>query len=90
MQDRYLEITFRRGRPLAAYLYLGRQRGAAVATSRRPADNGLVLDYGPEGQLVGIEITAPNQTSLADLNSVLGEHRLPPLARDEVAPLQAA
>ena len=58
MREPYLEVTFRHGRPLAAYLYLPRSAGDR---SRRTvkADGGLIVDYTESGKPIGIEITAP-------------------------------
>ena len=89
MQNRYLEITFRRGKPLAAYLYLAREPGVR-SSKTRPAGRGLVLDYGPDDRLIGIEITAPRQVTLQDLNVLLAQHRLAALTQEEVMPLMAA
>ena len=44
MKRRYLEVTFRGGKPLAAYLYLPRKRGSRVA-STRDAGHGLRVDW---------------------------------------------
>jgi hypothetical protein len=61
MRGRYLEVTFRTGRP--AYLYLPR-RGAEHATRVSKAAPGLLIDCTPEGKPIGIEITAPGRVSL--------------------------
>ena len=89
MATAYLEITFRKGKPLAAYLYL---TGNARTRSQRsePVGDGLVLDYGADDALIGIEITAPAATTLDRVNAVLQEHRLPLLTSQELSPLQAA
>lgn len=89
MQDRYLEITFRKGKPLAAYLYLARPLGARAVKSEA-SSNGVVVDFGPGGKLIGLEITAPSCITLADVNEVLQRYGLPPLTGDELAPLLAA
>lgn len=89
MATPYLEITYRRGRPLAAYLYLTREAGARSARSRS-IDHGLVLDYGADDKLIGIEITSPASATLEHVNSVLERHSLPPLLSEELAPLKAA
>jgi len=88
MATTYLEITFRRGKPLAAYLYLA---GEARARSKRsqPIEHGLVLDYGSDDKLIGIEITSPASATLEHVNSVLEQHDLPPLASEELSPLKA-
>ena len=89
MRGRYLEVTFRKGRPIAAYLYLPRRAGDhSTRASRTPS--GLVIDYGKRGDPIGIEITVPEKVSLAALNRVLARLEQPPLTADELAPLMAA
>ena len=54
MREHYLEITYRKGKPLAAYLYLSAASGVkSVRTESR--DAGLLVDFGPEGQPIGLE-----------------------------------
>ena len=36
MQERYVEITFRKGKPLAAYVYLPRRVGVKSARTGQP------------------------------------------------------
>ena len=89
MKEPFLEVTFRRGRPLAAYLYLPRRPGEkSYRTSR--AEPGLVIDFNRRGKAIGIEITAPGKLSLAALNKVLRHLGLPPLKRADLLPLRAA
>ena len=89
MNEAYLEVTYRHGRPLAAYYYLVRPPGArAYRTSRGPA--GLLIDYARGGRAIGIEITAPSVLSLAAMNRVLRELGQRPIKRAELSPLLAA
>jgi len=89
MKDRYLEVTFRRGKPLAAYLYLPRPpRARSVRTQE--AGPGLRIDYDASGRPLGLEITAPGQVTLEAVNGALGGLGLPPLGPEELAPLKAA
>src|SRR5882672_4500065 len=60
MNETYLEVTFRRGRPIAAYYYLPRKRGQKSHRTRR-IEPGLVIDMSRDGQPIGIEITAPSK-----------------------------
>ncbi|AUB82699.1 DUF2283 domain-containing protein [Candidatus Thiodictyon syntrophicum] len=85
----YLEVTFRHGRPLAAYLYLSRSPGDR---SRRTAKAGvgMIVDYTEAGKPIGIEITAPAKVTIADLNAVLASIDAPALAAEDIAPLRAA
>lgn len=89
MKESYLEVTFRHGKPLAAYLYLPRRPGAKSYRSRR-ADPGLVIDYSRGGEPIGIEITAPGQVTVVSLNRVLRELGMPTIQRADLEPLQAA
>lgn len=89
MHDRYLEITFRKGKPIAAYLYLERVSGMRSAKTE-PREKGMIVDYGPDGRMIGIEITAPAVITLEDVNAILQGHGLSPLSHEELAPLRAA
>ncbi len=88
-QQAYLEVTYRKGRPLAAYYYLPRRDGDRSARTER-ADGGLLIDYAPDGRPIGIEITAPSHLKLSQLNAVLERLGLPALAKTDLAPLVAA
>ena len=89
MRHRYLEVTFRRGKPLAAYLYLPRAADAKVA-STQDAGRGLRIDYDSEGAALGIEVTAPSAVSIDDLNALLASLGQPELPAEEWAPASAA
>ena len=89
VQEPYLEITFRRGRPLAAYYYLPRRRGQHSHKTVRAA-TGILVDYSRDGQPIGLEITAPGKVTLSALNRVLRRLGFPAVERAEVAPLLAA
>lgn len=89
MNESYLEVTFRRGRPLAAYYYLPRgPKDKSYRTQR--IEPGLVVDFRRDGKPIGIEILAPEKLTLAAFNRVLRELHLPPLKRADLAPLRAA
>jgi hypothetical protein len=89
MHERYLEITFRRGKPVAAYLFLPRlenDKSWRVAQE----DHGLLVDLAQDGRPIGIEILAPTKITLSNINEILTKYSLPLLDSDEVAPLQAS
>ena len=48
MTTPYLEVTYRVGRPFAAYYYLPRTRPAKSVRTRR-VEPGLVIDYSASG-----------------------------------------
>ena len=89
MKSSYLEVTFRHGRPLAAYLYLPRHPADKSCRTAR-AESGLVIDFNRKGQPMGIEITAPDKLSLAALNRVLRDLGFPAVKRMDLTPLRAA
>ena len=89
MKHRYLEITYRRGKAIAAYLYLPRQL-AAKSVRTEDAGSGLRVDYDADGNAMGIEVTAPGQVAIDSVNSVLERLGATPIRDDEWAPLRAA
>ncbi len=89
MRDRYLEITFRNGRPLAAYLYFPRTAGTRSVRTEK-IRKGLLVDYEAEGHPIGLEITAPTHVTSDQINEVLKELDVPLLNPEELTPLQAA
>ena len=89
MQQAYLEVTFRNGRPFAAYYYLPRRTGDRSHKTRQ-VEAGMLVDFTRDGRAIGVEITAPSKTSLAALNRVLRDLGQSVLTRTDVAPLRAA
>lgn len=89
MNGSYLEVTFRKGKPMAAYLYLPRRPGdRSVRTRRVPP--GLVIDFAADGRAIGVEITAPSRITVTALNRVLRAIGGIPVTRHDLAPLSAA
>jgi hypothetical protein len=84
----YLQVTFRHGRPVAAYYYLPRAANQRCVRSRR-VEPGLVIDFGADDQAIGIEITAPSLVSLQALNAVLRELGQAPASEADLAPMIA-
>ena len=89
MKQRYLEVTYRNGKMLAAYLYLPRNPDDKAARSER-REGGLVIDYAPDGRAIGIEFTSPGHISLDALNGVLSVVNQAPITSAELAPLAVA
>lgn len=89
MKEPYLEITFRHGRPLAAYLYLPRE-GNEKSVRTEQAAPGLLVDFAAGGRPIGLEITAPVVVSPATINRVLTDLGLSKLPDADLAPLRAA
>jgi hypothetical protein len=88
MNERCLEVTYRRGIPLAGYLHLGRSTDEAAARSER-AECGLVVDLDDAGRPIGIEITAPSLVTTGAMNRVLEQFGLEPVDPADLDPLRA-
>lgn len=89
MKGRYLEVTFRRGKPFAAYLYLPRQPGARSARTEKLAE-GVLVDYGADDRPIGLEILDPARVELGVVNAALSALGLEPVDPEDLAPLEAA
>ena len=89
MNQSYLEITCRRGRPLAAYYYLPRRPGQKSLRTEEIAP-GLLVDYARGGKPIGIEILEPEKLTLTKINRVLRALGQPLLTRGDLAPLRVA
>lgn len=89
MKETYLEVTYRAGAPLAAYLYLPRKDGDhSVRVEKRGA--GLIVDLSDDGRPIGIEIAIPALVTVEAVNEVLASYGLAPIDPAELAPLKAA
>jgi len=89
MKQIYLEVTYRHGRPLAAYLYLPREKGdKSIRTGK--VEPGMVIDFAQDGRAIGVEMTAPTLVTAADLNCVLTELGAPPIPKEDLTPLKVA
>jgi hypothetical protein len=82
-----LKVTYRRGRPIAAYVYLPRQAGDRVATTER-LDAAVMVDRTADGR--AIEIVDPSQCGPDRLMDVLRSLGQGEVDREELRPLAAA
>ena len=89
MKHSYLEVTYRKGRAVAAYYYLPRRDGDKSARTER-VDGGLLIDLASDGRAIGIEISSPSRVNLSVLNEVLVRLGHEPIGSQELAPLAAA
>jgi hypothetical protein len=88
MKDRYLEVTYRKGKPMAAYLHLPHPTGMKSANTEERAD-GLRVDFSSDGTPLGVEITAPSSVTCAAVNAVLQTLGLDALDDGDLAPIAA-
>jgi hypothetical protein len=88
MKKSYLEVTYRHGKPIAAYLYLPRRPGDTSArTVKHPA--GILIDYAPDNRPIGIEIPSPSHVVPLDaINQIVAEVD-EPAAPADLAPLRS-
>lgn len=89
MRDRYLEVTFRKGKPWAAYLYLPRAVGERSVRTET-AEPGILVDYSAQERPIGVEITAPGRVSVEALNGVLDRLGVERVTPEEFARMAAA
>ena len=89
MKHSYLEVTYRKGRPLAAYYYLPRQETDKSARTEH-AEGGFLVDYSSEGRAIGIEIPSPSGFDLSQLNRLLERLGHEPVSQEDLAPIVAA
>lgn len=89
MSRHYLEVTYRKGTPVAAYLYLPRPPGAKSFRSERHGE-GLVLDFMRDGTLIGVEITALSLVTTQSINEILTSVGVASIEEDDLKPIRAA
>jgi hypothetical protein len=89
MKERYLEVTFRKGKPLAAYVYLPRH-GEMKSAKTVEAAPGILVDYASSGEPISLEITAPAHVTVEQINAVLVPLGFAGMTPAEFAPLRTA
>jgi hypothetical protein len=88
MSKPYLEVTYRKGKPFAAYLYLDRRTGDVAARSERRDD--FVVDYAGDGRPIGVELLRLTRVELPTLNEALSTAKGVLLVSEDLAPLTVA
>lgn len=89
MKQAYLEVTFRKGRPFAAYLHLPHAAGARVERTVE-VRRGVLVDFDGAGRAIGVELPAPAHVEPEDVLAALVEVEAEPVDLRELAPLRAA
>ncbi len=87
MTERSLQVTYRKGFALSAYLHLPHRTGEKSASTSASPDGLLVVDYAATGEPIGIEITAPGRVPLLRLNQLLTQLGEPPLVEQDYEPV---
>ena len=89
MKDKYLEITYRKGKILAAYIYLSRDTGIKSERTEKMYE-GIIIDFDKNNNAIGIEITAPSKITINEINEILEKFKISPISESELAPLLKA
>jgi hypothetical protein len=84
-----LQITYRKGKPFAAYIYLAHQPGTKSTRTEQVGPE-LVIDYAADGSPLGIEVISPSFVTQVEINAVFERLGLEPPPTEELAPLRAA
>ena len=81
-----LEVTYTKGKPMAAYVRLL----AVPVTATRKLAPSLIGDFDETGTLRGVEVLSFEPATLDCLNEELERHGYPRLRDAELGPLRAA
>ena len=84
-----LQITYRKGKPFAAYIYLASCPGQKSARTEAVTED-LLIDYAKDGTPLGIEVVSPGYVSIEEIQGVFDRLGLGRPAPAELAPLKAA
>ena len=84
----WTQITYRRGKPLAAYLYLERRPGDKSARTERHGS--WIVDFSADGRAIGVEFLNVAEFELSRLNSVLVANGQREVSGVDLAPMKAA
>jgi uncharacterized protein YuzE len=84
-----IQITYRRGRPFAAYIYLNRKPGERSARTEEVSSD-LLVDYAEDGRPIGIEVVTPESVSLDEVYALFDRLGLGRPSAADLSPLAAA
>jgi uncharacterized protein YuzE len=84
-----LQITYRKGKPFAAYIYLAQLPGTK-STRTKQVGSELVIDYAADGSPLGIEVISPGFVTQEEINAAFDRLGLEPPPMEELVPLRAA
>ena len=84
-----LQITYRKGKPFAAYIYLSHKHGQKSVRTETITED-LLIDYAQDGTPLGIEIVSPGIVSIDEIQRCFDRLGLGRLEAAELEPLKAA
>jgi len=86
MKNKYLEITYRKGKMIAAYLYLPRKVGEKCQKTEKFSE-GILIDYGKAKNPIGIEILDPQKINFEKIKDVITKLKDFSIHETDFAPL---
>jgi uncharacterized protein YuzE len=89
MSSYSLQVTYRHGKPFAAYIYLTHEPGTKSARTEQIGSE-LVIDYAADGSPLGIEVVSPGLVTEEELRAAFERLGLEPPPAHDLAPLRAA
>jgi uncharacterized protein YuzE len=84
-----IQITYRKGKPFAAYIYLPRAPGAKSVRTEQITPE-LLIDYAVDGSPLGIEIVSPGYVTEEEILTAFDRLGIKRPSSAELAPLRAA
>jgi hypothetical protein len=89
MKSISLQVTYRKGKASAAYLYLDHPAGTKSARTIEWAP-GLIVDFAADGRPMGVEVLDPERVTIVELFAVFDGLGLARPDAADLAPLAAA
>jgi uncharacterized protein YuzE len=84
----YLEITYRKGKPVAGYLYL-REPPTQERCRTEEVSPGVLVDIGADGEALGIEFLSPGSVTTDDLEAISRRLRGVEIPTQDLSPVMA-
>lgn len=89
MSTSSLQITYRKGKPFAAYIYLAHRPGTQSVRTEQVGPE-LLIDYAADRSPLGLEVISPDYVTEEEINFAFERLGLAPPSSDDLAPLCAA
>lgn len=89
MEPLSIQVTYRGGRPFAAYIHLGGRPGEKSVRSEEVSPE-LVADFGADGRVLGVEVVSPGATTADEIFEVFDKLGLVRPTATDLGPLVAA
>ena len=84
-----IQVTYRKGRPFAAYIYLDRRPGEKSARQEEVGPE-IVADFASDGRAIGVEIINPDIVTAAEILAAFDRLGLVRPEIADLSPLVAA